>query len=115
MEKLKFKVIKSFSELYPCIMVIDDFHDFESRAVNDDNYMYATVFRNDANKETLCDVNDCYILNNIDMLSNDQVITPTMQDYTMMSEILRARGYRFNRKTGEVINLKKINDSIWNN
>jgi hypothetical protein len=111
MTDLKIRKVKSDSETYYSIMVIDKCNDTGLRYCKGDTYLLGVTYRDDSGKLVPLDDLGCYP--GIDIAPSDKFAKLTASEYVRFAIALRKNGYRFNKKTGELTNVFKERDERW--
>ena len=104
MRHLKFRTFYDSSDSTEIYIGIDTFENLIERASKDGKYSLA-VNVGGANGEFYKTIN--LSEDNITILNTDVIRMPTMFEYRLMSEALKNKHLRFNRKTGEIIYVEK--------
>ena len=111
MTDLKIRKVKSNSETYYSIMVIDKCDNTKNRFYEGDTYLLGVTYRDDNGKLLPVDELGCYP--GIDITPTDKFAKLTASEYVRFAIALRKNGYRFNKKTGELTNVLKERDERW--
>lgn len=83
---------------------IDSFSDLERRVERDDHYSVVMTGYNDHFKPG---IDKTTITSSFGICEDDEIIIPTMDSYIIFGEALKRKGFKFNKKKGELIYVKK--------
>jgi hypothetical protein len=111
MTDLKIRKVKSDDEEHYSIMVIDNCSNVIERACRTEKYLIGVTYRDDNGK--LIPVDELGAYPGIEIVSTDKFAKLKLSEYMKFAMALRKNGFRYNKKTGELVNIFKERDERW--
>ena len=115
MTDVKIRKVKCPSEKCCHYIVIDTCDNIPERASEEERYLLSVRFNSadNYNEGEYLPFDELEVIEDLDIDEFDEFFPLNAQEYMLVDFALKKCGYKFNKKTGEIINLKKKRDEEW--